>query len=233
MITLDVPALPVVVSDHIRHATSETDVVVLDLKHNRYSVLGAVAGFMWRSAQDHPSRDEVVDAVVATFDVDPGGAASDFDAFLADCAGRGWLGEKASALPHIAPRVVEPTTARAWKWLLRTSIDLRGMGVWGVHRHLERYRPVAASAQTARRVDAALRAFSAAENAFRLKHAPDDCLPRSFALAFFLRSAGLPAQHRIGVARYPFRAHAWVEIEGCPVGESLDVSPFVALSRLG
>jgi transglutaminase-like putative cysteine protease len=140
---------------------------------------------------------------------------------------------KASASQDIiTPTAVRPTAARAWKWLLRTSIDLRRIGVWGVHRHLDRYRPTTASKYTGCHVDAALRAFTSAENAFRLKRAPDDCLPRSFALAFFLRSAGLPAQHRIGVGRYPFRAHAWVQIEGRPVGEPCDVSAFVALSRL-
>ena len=59
-----------------------------------------------------------------------------------------------------------------------------------------------------------MRAFGRAENFFALRKAPRDCLPRSIALFSFLRELGLPAEHRIGVDRYPFRAHAWVETDG-------------------
>jgi Transglutaminase-like superfamily len=44
-----------------------------------------------------------------------------------------------------------------------------------------------------------------------------DCLPRSLALFYLLRSRGVPAVIHIGVAKYPFQAHAWVEVEGRPV----------------
>jgi hypothetical protein len=48
------------------------------------------------------------------------------------------------------------------------------------------------------------------------------CLERSFALHVCLRWCGLPTQIRMGVQPHPFAAHAWVELEGEPVGDSRD-----------
>jgi hypothetical protein len=45
-----------------------------------------------------------------------------------------------------------------------------------------------------------------------------DCLPRAMAVYILLRRRGVPATLRIGVKRYPFGAHAWVEC----LGEALD-----------
>ena len=45
------------------------------------------------------------------------------------------------------------------------------------------------------------------------------CLQRSAASACLLRRYGVPAQMVIGVQRIPFRAHAWVEVEGRIVNE--------------
>lgn len=40
------------------------------------------------------------------------------------------------------------------------------------------------------------------------------CLQRSAATACVLRDCGVPAQLVIGAQQMPFRAHAWVEVEG-------------------
>ena len=47
-----------------------------------------------------------------------------------------------------------------------------------------------------------------------------DCLPRAMATYLLLRWQGLPATLCIGVKRYPFAAHAWVECFGEVLGES-------------
>ncbi len=47
-----------------------------------------------------------------------------------------------------------------------------------------------------------------------LHHRHAWCLERSAATACLLRLAGHPAEMVIGVHRMPFRAHAWVELEG-------------------
>ena len=45
-----------------------------------------------------------------------------------------------------------------------------------------------------------------------------DCLPRALTIYLLLRRRGVPATLHIGVKRYPFGAHAWVEC----LGEVLD-----------
>jgi len=40
------------------------------------------------------------------------------------------------------------------------------------------------------------------------------CLQRSAATVCLLRRAGVPAQLVIGAQQIPFKAHAWVEVEG-------------------
>ena len=47
-----------------------------------------------------------------------------------------------------------------------------------------------------------------------------DCLPRAMALYVLLRWRGVPATLCIGVKRYPFGAHAWVECVGEVVDDS-------------
>ena len=50
-----------------------------------------------------------------------------------------------------------------------------------------------------------------------------DCLPRALTACLLLWRSGVPATLHIGVKRYPFGAHAWVECNGQTViGESRD-----------
>src|SRR5260370_39705838 len=45
------------------------------------------------------------------------------------------------------------------------------------------------------------------------------CLQRSAAAACLLKRHGVPAQMVIGAQQMPFKAHAWVEVDGCVVND--------------
>ncbi len=63
-----------------------------------------------------------------------------------------------------------------------------------------------------------------------------DCLPRSLAIYVLLRLQGVPATLRIGVKRFPFAAHAWVECLGEVLDDSLDDwkhEPYVPILSTG
>src|ERR1700728_498702 len=45
------------------------------------------------------------------------------------------------------------------------------------------------------------------------------CLQRSAATACLLKSCGVPAQMMIGAQQMPFKAHAWVEVDGRVVND--------------
>jgi len=49
------------------------------------------------------------------------------------------------------------------------------------------------------------------------------CLQRSSVLTCLLRSSGIPAQMVLGAQKLPFKAHAWVEVNGRPVNERSNV----------
>lgn len=49
------------------------------------------------------------------------------------------------------------------------------------------------------------------------------CLQRSFAITWLLRRCGVHAQMVIGAQKFPFKAHAWVEVDGSAVNERQDV----------
>jgi hypothetical protein len=55
------------------------------------------------------------------------------------------------------------------------------------------------------------------------------CLQRSAVLTCLLRGSGIPARMAMGVQSLPFRAHAWVEVDGQPVNERSNVRGIYAI----
>jgi hypothetical protein len=55
------------------------------------------------------------------------------------------------------------------------------------------------------------------------------CLQRSFVTTYLLRKHGFAAQIVLGAQKMPFKAHAWVEIDGCAVNEKLNVQATYAI----
>lgn len=49
------------------------------------------------------------------------------------------------------------------------------------------------------------------------------CLQRSVVTTCLLRSCGVPAQMVLGAQKLPFKAHAWVEVDGRAINERTDV----------
>lgn len=63
----------------------------------------------------------------------------------------------------------------------------------------------------------AQRIFARTASLLPSKRGDEDCLPASLALFAFLRSQGFSPEFVIGVKRFPFGAHAWVEHDGEPL----------------
>ena len=49
------------------------------------------------------------------------------------------------------------------------------------------------------------------------------CLQRSFVTTYLLRKKGVPAHMVLGAQKLPFKAHAWVEVEGRAINERSNV----------
>jgi hypothetical protein len=192
----------------------------LDLRTGGYYVFDSVGTAMWKASLSTIDGAEALQGLLEKFSVERGRLEADLAAFQHQCMARGFLQEEEpQARSDLPLRAALPRrrflTLRAWWCLFRTTCSL---AVYGFARTYERYSRLSTPAEDSDRADAmlakALAAFSRAENLFSMKRAPRDCVPRSLALFHFLRLAGLPAEHCIGVRRSPFEAHAWVECEG-------------------
>ena len=93
----------------------------------------------------------------------------------------------------------------------------RLFGFAGVYRFVQWWsqRSTAAASEPGKRSRVVDRTLEAVRIATRYywRRGPD-CLPRSLTVYLLLRRQGVPATLHIGVKRYPFGAHAWVECEG-------------------
>jgi hypothetical protein len=49
------------------------------------------------------------------------------------------------------------------------------------------------------------------------------CLQRSFVTTYLLRKHGFAAQLVLGAQKLPFKAHAWVEVDGRAINERSEV----------
>lgn len=229
-------ALPLRVSPGVRHAEIDDLRVILDLDSASYRVLDHIASAMWAALLGERPRADVLAELTRTYDAPRAVLERDLERFAARCLDEGLL------LAPLDPQFVvhaergagRPRRAVRWHWfaalraLVSTSRRIARNGLRPVY---ERYARVPVGPRRIA-LSAALGAFLRAENVYVSSRAPDDCLARSLALFHYLRSAGFPAVHVIGVRRIPFRAHAWVEYEGAVVLDK-PIHGYVPLARLG
>jgi hypothetical protein len=55
------------------------------------------------------------------------------------------------------------------------------------------------------------------------------CLQRSFVTTYLLRRRGVAAQMVLGAQKLPFKAHAWVEVDGRAINERSNVQATYAV----
>ena len=55
------------------------------------------------------------------------------------------------------------------------------------------------------------------------------CLQRSFVTTYLLRKHGVAAQMVLGAQKLPFKAHAWVEVDGQAINERSNVQAAYAV----
>ena len=122
-----------------------------------------------------------------------------------------------------APRRRTPadlrTFARAWGLLLAADLSLRFLSFPRVDRWF------ASAATGAPEEGETGRLVWATEAAARHHLYPMRCLPKALCLRRLLGRHGIEAELRIGVSTRDgaLAAHAWVECQGVPVGETRDV----------
>jgi len=209
---------------HIRYCWVEDRVIILDLHAESYFALDPTASVMWQqltrlqdSNESQSLRDYFSSESPESVDLEAG-----FESFTQSCLTAGFLTETQAPSPpetEVSTRRVQGRrflTIRAWwsLWSVTRALARRGFAhTYNAALHLPKLPEIHPRQQT-ESLATALKAFARAENFLYLKKAPRDCLPRSLALFFFLRSIGWPVEHCIGLQQFPFLAHAWTEYHG-------------------
>lgn len=98
---------------------------------------------------------------------------------------------------------------RAWLQFLAIPLALRVLGFERLCRWA--CRPIANPQPDDERCVELFRAVQTAGQFYY--RSQSDCLPRALNTLLLLRSANIPAQLCIGVRKFPFEGHAWVECE--------------------
>lgn len=173
-------------------------VIVLDIATGEYSALDANTSKLWQNWL--------------------AGRSVDSHDFFNQVHRSGWIAEYSSVRRTRAIRAERGSAflpLRAILCLLVARWKLRVRGFETAYMWAASFANI--KPRTPSRTDLltrAVRAFANAEALVPSRSGERDCLPRSLALFALLRSLGVSAHHVIGVARFPFDAHAWVEHDG-------------------
>lgn len=181
-------------ADHVSWAEVDGVVIILDAQTGRYLALSADRTVEW----------------VALFS---GGKMGKIDdtAFRAQLIDHGWLAEKADKPRHAAKSTFLSKSA-----LYCLAVSFMRLRLCGFHSAL-RWAEGARAGPESTAFEPLLARFTAREALIPHRRGTEDCLPRSFALYRYLRAHGVAAEFSIGVKRFPFQAHAWVEVAGQPL----------------
>jgi hypothetical protein len=220
----------------LRHRVIDGAAVLLDLRTAEYIVLNDVATAMWQVLLSAESSQRVA-TLQRQFNAPGERLESDLASFARSCIERGFLQYETPSIPERAAQRSARRGLlglRAWWSLVSTARALSARGFASTYlRYSQISKPMAADGSCKDFVKHAELAFVRAEHLFVMQSAPQDCLPRSLALYQFLLLAGIPADHCIGVQRYPFKAHAWVESGNRVLCDSADfVHCFAELARM-
>lgn len=217
--TAGAPTLPrLFCAPHLRCVEVSGRLVILDLTAGAYDIVDEVGTAMWSQLLQSPA-DRDTAGLADTYGVPTALVESDLADFASAqlATGRLLAAPPPVAVPSVpsAPRM-RPTRWRALRERAAADRELRA-GFAGAYT--KRTTPPADPSPPRVGLDRLIKTFSGAENLYPAPEAPLDCLPRSLALTWFLRTSGWPAEHVIGVALYPFEAHAWVECAGTALNE--------------
>ena len=111
---------------------------------------------------------------------------------------------------------------KAFAGLILYDLLIRPLGFGFLHRRMRRW-PIAVRKAPPDAVD---RVLAAIDRACMLYPHKILCLHRSAVSTCLLRSLGVPAQLVVGAKKIPFKAHAWVEVDGVAVNEGRRVREF-------
>jgi hypothetical protein len=229
-------------SDSVREIETQDGAALLDIEQGLCLSLNPAAMRIWRGLRLQKSLGQITDDLAAEFrDIPRQQIRADVIDFVSDIRQKGLLlpAERASTKHHL-PRfftLLQPRGKAANK-VQKSSVKPSGVSVVKVLIGLVAYDvlrfgtnfarihaviqgwPIAHRTTTAETVDRVCRVINYACVWYPKRVL---CLQRSAVTTCLLRNCGVTAQMVIGAQKVPFEAHAWTEVDGCPVNERSDV----------
>lgn len=203
---------------HIRYEIVDDRAILLESESGTYFVLDGLATEIWLYLLDDRARTLI--NIQSQFGINEADLIVEIDRFRDECLHRRFLSKNKPDFHPVKRRAkffYKMLGLRAWAALIRSQWLLERRGFHRAFEMIQMLAKPAAESTSSIDPQAARSIFLKAESAYWLKRQPEDCLPRSIALYTFLLQVGLSAEFIIGVCRYPFQAHAWVEVDGIPV----------------
>jgi hypothetical protein len=227
-------------SESVRLIENSDGAVLLDIAHGTCLSMTPVGARIWQLLNANHSFYQTLDSLGAQFpDVPQQQLCDDLRAFLTDLQKNNLLRPAISSeQPFLIDRLVLWINKKCrsknrksisslprflfWKALVSLFLyDVLGFGQnfprinffikhFGVSQHLP-------SSETVTRVCQALN-YACVWYPKRVL-----CLQRSAVLTCLLRSRGVTAQMVVGAQKFPFKAHAWTEVNGQSINERNDV----------
>ena len=171
-------------SPAIRYQLIDGLVVILHLKGGSFYILDDVASVIWHACTENACDEAALRRLANAFEAEPERLKLDFDSFKHSCIEKGFLVTTGSNPDRAQARLARVTfpILHAWVCIVRTAISLRWRGFEATYSDCASLVGSCQPKGIDQFLPGALRAFLLAENFAPLKHAPNDCLPRSLAL---------------------------------------------------
>ena len=229
------------VSTSVRLAETEDGAVLLDIRQGLCFAMESVGTQIWRMLVKGRSLGQIQDRLVSLYpDVPRERLEEDVAQFIRALKEKELVGCAEASSPPIlltslvkfgqkSSRTRQPAKSRHaarhflfWRALLYLiAFDLFGFGsnFSRTYELVRRLRTTAAQSQG----EAAGRVCRAVNYACICYPKRVLCLQRSAVTTCLLRLCGIPAEMVLGAQKFPFKAHAWTEVNRQPVNEGKDV----------
>jgi hypothetical protein len=222
-------------SESVRDIENQDGAVLLDIRQGLCLSLTPCGAIIWNLLKVGRAEDEIARSLSSTFpDVALDEIYADMVNFTTALADKGLLVSKDRPLEqfhivhsqllinlvrHLAMTGTRFLFWRALGGLLAFDLFRLGDNFHKLYGFMSRWKVTEAVPPT----DIVAHICKAVNYAAAVYPKRIRCLQRSAVTTCLLRSCGVPAEMVIGAQRSPFKAHAWTEVDGCPVNERRDV----------
>jgi hypothetical protein len=207
-------------SPYVRASLTGASGVLLHIERDRVYSLDRIGTEIWRLFTAGLTTDAIAASISSAHGAPLPLVRGDVLSFLDRLEKQGLIVRPES---HEEVPVAPVLVARCVWRLMRVDLELRWRGFSRIYETVARHRTQTTVTYPSEIVTAVCRAI---DRACTLYPRQALCLQRSAAATCVLRDHGVAAALVIGARKHPFRAHAWVEVDGAVVNDKRGVKAY-------